>query len=277
MREIAWYFPEKLEQVPELLKIEGVRPHGGGTFLLRGGMTKVKGLIELSHLPLQYVRRENDLIEVGAACTYADVYDYLQKIDPDHILVKALDASATTPLRNRITVGGSVATFPLWSDLMGPLLALEAEVSVLGDLPAGKQDRYPVRRYVKDRELRKQRLITGIRFAPYRAEDGWSSYYHRETRTHFDYPAFSISILLKKAESKIEYLRIVFVGTLKRYTRLNELEESLKGRAAGEVKIEGLGGADELEFPGRKGFSASYIKHLAGVQLERGLGAVLKS
>ena len=49
------------------------------------------------------------------------------------MLVKALKNTATTPLRNRITVGKRLLS-PLWSNLMGPLLALDAEVEVVGKL-----------------------------------------------------------------------------------------------------------------------------------------------
>jgi len=260
------------EEVTGLLQEEGIIPHGGGTSILKGGMKRVKGLIDFRCLDLSYFRTVKGMIEIGAACTYSEVVDRMHEIDPCHILVKALSQSASTPLRNRISIGGSVALFPIWSDLMGPLLALEAEVSLIGK----NRGRYPIGEYINKRELRKDMLITAVLFK----QNAWNACYYRETRTRVDYPCFSITILVREKNNSgnnvIEEIKIVIIGSAKRFSRLTGLEETLKGQAINSIKIEGIGSALDVEFVGRKALSAEYIKANAGIQLERGLKEVLK-
>ena len=267
MNEIEWFFPERIEEVIEILKKDKVVPHSGGTGILRSDFRRIKGLIDLSLLSLDYLRNNNGIVEIGAMNTYYRVVQKLSQIAPNNVLIKSLSDSASTPLRNRITIGGSVAYFPIWSDLMGPLIALEAGLSLIGEY---KGD-YPVLEYVRNRELRNKTLITGIRFKP----DNWDSYYYRATRTETDYARFNITILLKKSNNRIENVRIVMIGNKERFKRFTALEEYLKGKNIDRVKIQEIGKNLEVSFAGKKMGSPEYVKHLAGVELERGLSRVL--
>lgn len=273
MKEITWYFPSNLEEVPELLKKERVLVYGGGTALLRSNLARVEGLIDLKALPLNYCREREGVIEIGAGCTYSQITEVLQKIDSHNILIRSLSGAASTPLRNRITLGGSIAFFPVWSDLMGPLLALEAEVALIGS----SKGSFPLVEYLKKREIRNRSLITGI----YYKKRELNSYYFRQSRTHFDYSAFSISILVKKSASlsasRIEEPAIVIVGCRNKFSKLSSLEESLKNCSPDEVQIKDITGSLEVEFAAKKNYSPDYLKHLAAVELERALKAVLRS
>lgn len=279
MKEITWYFPSNLEEVPELLKKERVLVYGGGTALLRSNLARVEGLIDLKALPLNYCREREGVIEIGAGCTYSQITEVLQKIDSHNILIRSLSGAASTPLRNRITLGGSIAFFPVWSDLMGPLLALEAEVALIGS----SKGSFPLVEYLKKREIRNRSLITGISYK----KRELNSYYFRQSRTHFDYSAFSISILVKKSASRsgsaslsasrIEEPAIVIVGCRNKFSRLSSLEESLKNCSPDEVQIKDITGSLEVEFAAKKNYSPDYLKHLAAVELERALKAVLRS
>ncbi len=289
MKEITWYFPSTLEEVPELLKKEGVFAHGGGTALLRSNLARVEGLIDLKALPLNFCRDSEGVIEIGAGCTYSQTTEVLQKIDSHNILIPALSGAASTPLRNRITLGGSIAFFPVWSDLMGPLLALEAEVTLIGS----NKGSFPLVEYLKKREIRNRSLITGISFK----KRELNSYYFRQSRTRFDYSAFSISILVNKiaslpeslcassspsaytslSASRIEEAVIVIVGCRNKFTRLSSLEDSLKSCSPADLQPKDIAGSLEVEFAAKKNYSPDYLKHLAAVELERGLKAVLRS
>ena len=104
-------------------------------------MDRFRGLVDVGKLGLDYVRIQAGTVRLGAGTTYAGAVRGLAAFDTCHPLVQALGSAATTPLRNRITVGGSVASFPYWSDLMGPLLALEAEVELTGGGRGGRMRR----------------------------------------------------------------------------------------------------------------------------------------
>jgi CO/xanthine dehydrogenase FAD-binding subunit len=275
--ELQWYFPETLEEVPAILAADGVVPHGGGTALLRAGLGQLAGLMDVARLGLAFARLDETpagsksrTLALGSALSYAAAAREAAAIlgDPRHILGQALRQAATTPLRNRITLGGSLASFPYWSDLLGPLLALEAEVRQIG----ARTGSWPVGEYVKDRTLRRGSLITEIRIAA----QAWRASYHRHTRTPSDRPMFTITVLRRSGARRIEDLRVVVVGAGGRFQRLELLEERLTGqvprRADPAAALQGI----TLELPARMGFSSEYLKAVARVELERALADNLR-
>ncbi len=266
MGKMTWYTPETLEEVLPLLEQEGVYPHGGGTFLLMGDMKKIRGLIDLDRLPLHRFKASKSFIELGASLTYAEVAENIRKTDPGHVLAKALSKAASTPLRNRITVGGTVSVFPAWSDLMGPLVALDSEVVTVG--PVGGT--FPVARYAKEPALRKKTLVTAVRFRRYQ----WESFYHREVRTRFDYPAFTVTILSNRPGKKIEDIRITVAGCSGKFARLETVEDLLRGETADRLDPEEIAAHADVRFPSKKGLDPGYLAHCFRIALRRGIECI---
>lgn len=268
MDRVRWCFPETLDEAVDLLKGEGTIPHAGGTGIMRAGVKEGKTLVDLSRLPLNYFHINDGTVEMGAMLTYGDVAERMKSVDPDSVLIKSLGA-LPVPLQDRITVGGSVAFFPAWSDVMGPLVALDAEVTLFGK-NAGA---YHIANFAKDRALRDATLIKGIRFKSER----WKSHYYRAARTHFDYSAFNITILLKmRADTTVDDVRVVVVGGKEKLKRLNDVEAAVKGQRAAAIRVADLAGSADVEFHSKKLGSGDYLRHLARVELERGLENVLK-
>jgi CO/xanthine dehydrogenase FAD-binding subunit len=266
--EIQWYFPNELEEVPEILAQEGVIPHSGGTGILWGGMTRIRALMDVSRLELKFCRIRNGTIDLGAALSYSETAAALA--GSGHLLSRSLRAAATEPLRNRISLGGSISMFPYWSDLMGPLLAYEAELSLVG---ANSGDR-ALGEYLQNRNLRQNTLITSIRLP----DRSWQGAYYRHTRTQADRPAFSITVLLRPSAKGIEEVRIVVVGCSGRYRRLSGVEKLLAGSEVPPNPSELLEEAAEqldIDFPARMGFSAEYLNACAAIELKRTLASAL--
>jgi len=264
MRDIVWYYPESLEETSKLLSREGTIPHGGGTGILRMSMRRVRGLIELSGLGLDYYRDRGKEIHIGAACTFSEV---LRHASHESILYKALSRSASTPLRNRITVGGSVSLFPMWSDIAGPLIALGAEVSLVGS----REGRFSVEDYFNLSELRKKTLITEVILQ----KEDWESCYYRETRSSFDYPAFTISVLLRRRKEVIDDMRIVLVGCRGKFRRFVDIEQQVMGLKVSAVDVHGLVRGIHIDFNSKKFMSSEYLKHITGVQIGRVVAQLL--
>jgi len=266
MKTLAWYYPRDLEEATLLLQEPGVVPHGGGTGLLRTGLGHLSGLVDLRYLPVFDFKVQDGVIEMGAGLTFAEVVRRMSALEPDSVLVKSLGRAAATPLRNRITIGGSVAMAPPWSDLLGPLVALEAEVVLAG----GREETCPVADYVADRERRTGTLVTAVRVR----REPWQSVYVRATATHFDYAAFTITLLAKTNDGVVEDIRLVVVGAKNKVNRLRELEASLIGQPAGALRAPALGADLGLEFPAKTIGGPEYVAHLFHVELERALAAL---
>jgi CO/xanthine dehydrogenase FAD-binding subunit len=268
--EIEWFYPRNLNEVPEILSREGVVPYGGGTGIQWVGLSRIRGLIDISRLDLKSFAVRDGTITLGAALSYTEAAEALEK--EGHLLARALYSAASEPLRNRISLGGSIAMFPYWSDLMGALLALEAELTLVG--AAGGSRR--LAEYVENRSLRQNTLISAVRI-PASPRQGA---YYRHTRTRTDRPAFSITVLVSSSSGRIEEIRVLVVGCSGRYRRLSEVEQALRGMElsgdpAGPVEEAALG--LQADFPPRMGFSAEYLKACAGIELARALRSALGS
>lgn len=261
MKTLNWYYPETLADAEKLIRQKSIHVHGGGTGLLLRKLSAIDGLIELSRLHLNSIAISDKTLEIGSSCSYADVVAELQKADPDHILCKCLHHSANTPLRNRITIGGSIAMFPPWSDLMGALIALDARVSLLGK-NAGD---FSIKEYIEAKELREDSLITTLKCG----RDPWISGHYREIRTKSDMPSFNHTVLLNVANGKIVDSRIIVVGTVSKYTRLNAVEDYLADRKVDTVDAAEIEARTNVAFSGNRFDDPEYTGIKAGIELGR--------
>jgi len=269
MKELNWYYPKTFADAGKLVRQETVLPHGGGTGLLLRNLSNTDGLIELSHLPLKTINITNGSVEIGSVCTYAEVVSELKKVDPNHILVKCLHHSANTPLRNRITIGGSIAMFPPWSDLMGALIALDAKVVLIG-----KNDgEFPIIEYINDKTLRKESMITAVKFK----NADWRSDHYREIRTKSDMPTFNHTVLLRIDETKIVASRIIVVGTTSKFTCVYAVENYLNGRKIDDIRSAKIESLVSLKFTGSRFDDPDYSNIKAGIELGRMIQKMVRS
>lgn len=247
---------------------DGMVAHAGGTSLaLRREANPPRGYVDLRLLQLDYLKFSAGEVEIGAMRSFADVVADLSEKEPDSILAKAL-MSLPPALRNRVTIGGSVALIPPWSDLLGPLVALDAEVVVAGK-NAGT---YPIAQFAKEPILRDKSLIKCIRYKP--AE--WKTLYTRAARTCFDYSAFNISFLAIVKSGQVKDSRVVVAGCKDRFVRLTAVENELNGKKAEDIDIARIAMKAEADFLPKKIGTSAYQRRLFQVELERGMEKLLK-
>ncbi|MBU0713191.1 FAD binding domain-containing protein [bacterium] len=269
MKKLNWNYPKTLADAEMLVRQKNVLAHGGGTGLLLRNLSGVDGLIELSQLPLNNIKKMDNFFEIGSMCTYADVVTELKKTDPEHILVKSLHHSANTPLRNRITIGGSIAMFPPWSDLMGALIALDAIVTLVGK----NNGDFPIEEYISDKTLHLESLIMAVKFQ----NADWRSAHYREIRTKSDMSTFNHTVLLRVDDNKISESRIVVVGITSKYTRLAAVEDYLNGRKINEIKSAEIEKLVSLKFAGSRFDDPEYSSIKAGIELGRLIQKMVRS
>jgi len=250
MGVLTWLQPTTVEELSQLLKTRSLRLHGGGTAILRNPPENAT-LVDLSRLAWDSVEVTEDTITVGATATYERVRAALCSQEPDHLLCKALQTAAAPSLRNRITAGGSVAFSPPWSSFTGPLIALDAEVEIVG----AADGRFPVTEYLSNHALHRGSAIRSLVIP---RNQGERSLYYRFAPVSFSYSLFSLSVLTTDARPG----RAVIWGTRNRYVALTGKE--FTDSAA----------LHSVEFPARDGFSPEYLKHVASVELGRGFSAI---
>lgn len=276
MSGIQWAYPRTVgEAIGTFAGNPSAKFHGGGTGLLRSA-TREGLLVDLSKCGLGEINAEGSNLVVGATATMGALLERIAAMDEAHILVPVLRETATPALRNRITVGGSVAMFPPWSGLVGSLVALDAEVELAGGVAAdsgakprtaaGSEDRrqVPIAEYLTGGADRRGTLVTAIRFPIHDdARYGW----YRFVRMNFDYASFSLAVALRGGgpDEAVTEARVVIVGTQNRFDRLYGVEERLCAGAPSSVSIADLASG----MPTRNGYSGEYLTEVAIVQLQR--------
>ena len=260
MSNVTWVYPKSVDELTECLKND-TRPVGGGTGFLRN-VPRSGSLADLSGVGISYVRVADGSARIGGVATFSDTVTALSAAVPDNILVKALSTAASPALRNTITIGGSVALFPPWSRLVGPLVALDSKVTLIGST----EGTFAVSEYVNSQELKEQTAILEVEVDVGRR---WESHWYRFAPARFNYPLFTAVVLTETDGTSISDCRIVITGTRGRFKRLDQLEAAVRGtsRAAISVTPADLG----AEIPGRQGFGGEYLTHLAAVEVTRGL------
>ncbi len=268
MTNIKWYYPVSLAEASSLLEKKNIVPHGGGTNLSGRDLSRVDGIICLKKLGLDYVKKENGMIEIGSMTSYAGIALGLKSISPDNILVKSLQNAANTPCRNRITIGGSISFAPKWSDVIGPLLALEAKVVITGK----KEGEFPLSEYLEQKELRQQSLITAVKIKnfPHR-----SSHY-RDVKTKNDMPLFTITTLLKMDKDLIKQAKVFIVGTSERISRLIELENYLENKFRSAISEKEIQDLVKVSFNDSKNANTDYLSYKAKIETVRSIFRALE-
>jgi len=105
----------------------------GGTDLVVAGDRSLRYLVDLSRLPLRYVKRRGGGWAVGATSTMADLeHAAALRALADGILAEAAGTAGSPQIRNMGTVGGNLANASPACDLAPPLLALDASVVIAG-------------------------------------------------------------------------------------------------------------------------------------------------
>jgi CO/xanthine dehydrogenase FAD-binding subunit len=187
MAEFNYIAPTSLEATLQLLNTTN-RPAilAGGTQLLpaiRAHAIQPTTLLDLRYLDaLKYIRLENQLIDIGARTTLAQL-EQNQLIQQALPLLTEMSKSFATPLvRRSATLGGNIASSTSVADAVVPLLALNATLSLQAS--GGKMWCEQLASFIATRSHHEP-LVTQIS-VPVPAKDAFWFYYklgHRKAGT----------------------------------------------------------------------------------------------
>jgi len=269
MNNIKWYYPVSLAELPLLLEKKGVVPHGGGTHLTSRDIGGIEGFICLKNLDLDYVKKDKNMIEIGAMCSYAGLVSKLKELSPDNLLIKSLQNAANTPCRNRITLGGSIGFIPTWSDLAGALLALDASLILAGKVSGEVK----LSDYIAKKELQDQTLVCAVLVEDIKSV----SAHYREVKTANDMPLFTVTVLLETDKNKIKSARVFVVGTTEHISELKELEAYLQGKDVPALDDADMQERVNVKFVGKRITDPEYMSYKAKIETARTVRKALRS
>jgi CO/xanthine dehydrogenase FAD-binding subunit len=256
---IQWYFPTTVKEAAKLIQKKGIILHGGGTNILepqpRGS---IKGLVDIGGLGLNYIKAVGKTIHIGSGATFADVTQFCRKTNRLMMLGNSLVSAASTPLRNRITIGGSLKDFPMWSNLYGPLLALDATIEIIGE----RAGVFPLEQYAASTLIKSKHLIKEIRVTEKNHLRCGAKAFHV---VRFEYPLFNIAAALTMNGNVVRDARFFITGVKKKFLRLESAENALRSKSMTDETIDKAAKQISLTFAPDYKFSSGYKEKVARV------------
>ena len=215
---------------------------------------------------LRGVERSNGDWRIGALTTHATLQD-----SPElGVVADAAGKIADQQVRNRGTIGGSLAHADPASDLPGVMLAAEASVVVRG--PGGERTIAAADLFEDylTTSLTPEEVLTDIRMP---ALDGWKWGYEKFTRRAEDWAMVGITALVKISDGTCEDVRVGLTHMASTPLRATAVEEALRGQPLDHERISAAAehAADGTEPPGDLNASSEYKSHLARVLTRRAL------
>jgi len=264
--------PESLEEAIRML-----HENGEDAKLLAGGhsllpLMKVRlatptVLVDLRKIPgLHGVQQDNGGWRIGPMTRHADLQDVAEL----GVVARAASLIADQQVRNRGTIGGSLAHGDPASDLPTVLLALDGSVTARG--PNGE-------RTIAASELFQDYLTTSLAHDEVITEVSLPSFqggfgYQKFTRRAEDWAMVGVCALVSRAaDGTCDDVRIGLTHMASTPLRANAAEDALRGGQLDEASIAAAAdrAAEDTDPPGDLNATPEYKRHLARVLTRRAL------
>jgi carbon-monoxide dehydrogenase medium subunit len=225
-------------------------------------------LVDLRRIPgLHGISDDGGRWRIGPMTRHADLQDTLEL----GVVARAASLIADQQVRNRGTIGGSLAHGDPASDLPAVLLAVEGEVTARGTSGERTIAAADLFEDYLSTSLAHDELITEVRLP---AQDGWGFGYQKFTRRAEDWAMVGVCALVKKgADGSCEDVRIGLTHMGPTALRASAAEDALRGKALDADSIESAAGqaAEGTDPPGDLNATPDYKRHLARVLTRRAL------
>jgi aerobic carbon-monoxide dehydrogenase medium subunit len=265
----------------------GVRPIAGGTALMlmmKAGVFRPRRLVSLRKLPRLNARiaaAKDGALTIGAMTPLALVERSPEVARIAPVIPRAMRRLSNIRVRNVATIGGNLAHGDPHMDLPPILIALNAEVAVVGANGAQAAERTIA---VEDlfagyfeTVLAKNELIAELRIPPQGRSR--AAYLKVTTGSAEDWPALGVAVALESEGSAVKSARVVVSAATEKATRLKGVERLLAGATVDEKMFARAGdaAAEEAECMTDVRGSAAYKRELTRVYVGRALRQALNS
>jgi len=242
--------------------------------LMKLRLSEPKILIDIARIPgLSGIREKDAKIEIGAGTVHHDVASsaLLQRVCP--ALSDCASEIGDPQVRNRGTLGGSLAHADPAADYPAMMLALDADIQVKGPKATRVVKASDFFQGLFTVDPAADEIITGVQFTPVKSA-GYAKLHQRAS--HF--AIVGVGAALNVKNGVIQSARVGLTGAGSHATRLTEVEKALEGKPASAASIEaaarGAGGALEDINADIHG-SAEYRRAMIPVFTERALKQAL--
>jgi CO/xanthine dehydrogenase FAD-binding subunit len=257
--------------------------HGETAKLLAGGQSLVpmmnfrlarpECVIDLNRVTgLDFITERDDALVVGAMTRQRS----LERSDVIHqhypLILEAIELIGHAAIRNRGTVGGSIAHADPAAELPAVLLTYGGSISVQG--PQGTRQILAEDLFLTyfTTLLEPHEILTEVHFPRWPAGAGWC--FLEESRRHGDFAMVGVAVLLVlDVERRCTQVAVSLTGVDGAPYKVAEASTILRGQVVDEVRIAEVAQAasDGVEPEGDIHASAEFRRHLSGVLTRRAL------
>jgi aerobic carbon-monoxide dehydrogenase medium subunit len=270
--EFDYVAPDTLDEALSALRgTEDAKILAGGHSLLplmKLRLAAPELLVDIRKVPgLRGLQRENGQWRIGALTRHADIQGNAD-LGP---VGKAAALIADQQVRNRGTIGGSLAHGDPASDMPTVLLACEGSVTVTGSSGTREVAAADLFQDYLTTAVGDDEVLTEVRVPDF---DGWGSTYLKFTRRAEDWAMVAVCAMVKKApDGSCEDVRVALTNMASTPIRATATESLLRGSGLeqGVIIRASEVAADGTEPPGDLNASPDYKRHLARVLTRRAL------
>jgi len=280
-----YHRPETLDEALALLaEHEDAKPLAGGQSLIPamnfrlaapaalvdlGRLTELRGLAAASD-------KEAGGVRFGAMTTHAALETSPLVAQRAPLLAETIGFVAHPQIRNRGTLGGSLAHADPAAELPAVMVALEATLTLQR---AGAERRVPAEQFFTGlfaTALEPGELITRVEIPPALPQSG--SAFLELSRRHGDYALVGVAVVVTRDAGRVAGARIVLFSVGEGPVRAGSAERALTGSAGDPAAIRAAAEAvqQDIDPPADSHASAAYRRQLATVLTGRALAAALE-
>ncbi|OGT94928.1 MAG: molybdopterin dehydrogenase [Gemmatimonadetes bacterium GWC2_71_9] len=274
----AYHAPHTLDEALALLAAHGdAKPLAGGQSLIPAmnfRLARPAALVDLGGVAeLRYVRAEGGVLALGAMTRQAELErsDAVARLAP--LVAEAMPHVAHPQIRNRGTVGGSLAHADPAAELPAVMVASEARLLLRGR--AGERwipaEQFFVGLFAT--ALAPGELLVAIELPAPPPRTGWA--FEEVARRHGDYALVGVAASVTlDAAGRCARARIVLLSVGDGPTLAVHAAQALQGREPTDAAVRAAGDAaahEDIDPPSDIHASAAYRRQLAGVLTRRAL------
>jgi aerobic carbon-monoxide dehydrogenase medium subunit len=217
---------------------------------------------------LSYIRPSGDRIMMGAMTTHAEVAGSKDLLRSSPLLALAAAQIGDTQVRNRGTLGGSLAQAHPAADYPAAVLALDAEI--VAHSRSGERV-IPATKFFTgmfSTALRNDEILTEVRVPDTMGQRVVYKKFHHPAS---GYAVVGVAVRLRVSNGKIESAAVGITGVSDVAYRASALEDALQGKPASAIADAAMQAANGIEIIGDYFASAEYRRHLVTIITRRAL------
>ncbi|MBO0740282.1 MAG: xanthine dehydrogenase family protein subunit M [Hyphomicrobiaceae bacterium] len=257
--------------------------HGGAAKVLAGGQSLVPMLafrlaeptllVDLNRVSeLRYIKIEDDGVRLGAMVRWRQIEDDVRLASAHPLLVAALKHVAHYQIRNRGTIGGSLAHADPAAELPGIAVTCEAEITAIGATGRRVLGAADFFLGALTTALKPEEIIVELHLPPWPVQRRWG--FEEFSRRRGDFALAAAALYYDTLpDGKARNSHVGVIGVADRPQRLTQVEAMLDGRLIdGDTIAQVERAAAAAVHPGDDiHASAAYRRALVGTMVGRAL------